>query len=117
MTGVTVDPTDSSSIGSVSTTEGNVNPVNTAAALNIEEHPIQCPFDINDIISDAKSQNLQDPVELLRFLQERIVKGRQLDMTSCEETCDGETNFITIDRDKVLETTFSELEFVDDYTH
>ena len=25
-------------------------------------------------------------------------------------------NFITIDRDKVLETTFSELEFVDDYT-
>ena len=60
--------------------------------------------------------NLQDPVELLRFLQERIVRGRQLDMISCEETCDGETNFITIDKDKVLETTFSELEFVDDYT-
>ena len=116
MTGTTVDPTDTSSIGSVSTTEGNVNPVNTAAASNIEEHPNQCPFDINDVISNAKSQNLQDPVELLRFLQERIVKGRQLDMTSCEETCDGETNFITIDRDKVLETTFSELEFVDDYT-
>ena len=115
MTGTTVDPTDASSIASVSTTEGNVNPVNTAAASNIEEHPIQCPFDTNDIISNAKSQNLQDPVELLRFLQERIVRGRQLDMTSCEGTCDGETNFITIDRDKVLETTFSELEFVDDY--
>ena len=116
LTGTTVDSTDTSSIGSVSTTEGNVNPVNTAAASNIEEHPIQCPFDIDDVISNAKSQNLQDPVELLRFLQERIVKGRQLDMTSCEETCDGETNFITVDRDKVLETTFSELEFVDDYT-
>ena len=37
-------------------------------------------------------------------------------MISCEETCDGETNFITIAKDKVLETTFSELEFVDDYT-
>ena len=108
--------TDASSIGSVSRTEGNDNPVNTAAASNIEGHPIQCHFDINDIISNAKSQNLQEPVELLRFLQERIVKGRQLDMTSCEETCDGETNLITIDRDKVLETTFSELEFVDDYT-
>lgn len=116
LTGTTVDSTDTSSIGGVSTSEGNVNPVNTAAASNIEEHPIQCPFDIDDVISNAKSQNLQDPVELLRFLQERIVKGRQLDMTSCEETCDGETNFITVDRDKVLETTFSELEFVDDYT-
>ena len=82
MTGTTVDPTDTSSIGGVSTTKGNVNPVNTAAASNIEEHPIQCPFDINEVISNAKSQNLQDPVELLRFLQERIVKGRQFDMTS-----------------------------------
>lgn len=93
----------------------NVNLVNIAAASNKERHTIQCPFDINEVIHNAKSQNLQDAVEVLRFLQERIVKGRQLELTSCEETCDGETIFITIDRDKVLQTTFSELEFVDDY--
>ena len=118
MNGTTVDLTDATSKDSVCATEENVKLVNTAAASNIhvEGHPIQCPFDINEVIRDAKSQNLQDPVEVLRFLQERIVKGRQLELTSCEETCDGETTFITIDRDKVLETTFSELEFVDDYT-
>ena len=79
-------PTCIGSIASVSTTEGNVNPVNTASASNIKEHPVQCPFDINDIISKTKSQNLQDPVKLLGLLQERIVRGRQHDMTYCEET-------------------------------
>jgi len=56
----------------------NVNLVNTAATSNKERHTIQCPFDINEVIHNAKSQNLQDAVEVLRFLQERIVKGRQL---------------------------------------
>ena len=111
----TVDLTVATSHNSAGTSEESVDLLN-ATASNREEHPIQCPFDINAIISDAKSKNLTDPVELLRFLQERIVKGRQLDLTSLEETCDGETTFITVDRDKVLETTLSELEFVDDYT-
>ena len=55
-------------------------------------------------------------VELLRFLQEKIVNGRKLEVSSCEETCEGETNFISVDRDRVLQTTFSELEFINDYT-
>lgn len=45
----------------------NVNLVNTAAASNKERHTIQCPFDINEVIHNAKSQNLQDAVEVLRF--------------------------------------------------
>ena len=110
-----MDLTVATSHNSAGTSEESVDLLN-ATASNREEHPIQCPFDINAIISDAKSKNLTDLVELLRFLQERIVKGRQLDLTSLEETCDGETTFITVDRDKVLETTLSGLEFVDDYT-
>ena len=84
----TVDLTVATSHNSAGTSEESVDLLN-ATASNREEHPIQCPFDINAIISDAKSKNLTDPVELLRFLQERIVKGRQLDLTSLEETCDG----------------------------
>ena len=81
----TVDLTVATSHNSAGTSEESVDLLN-ATASNREEHPIQCPFDINAIISDAKSKNLTDPVELLRFLQERIVKGRQLDLTSLEET-------------------------------
>ena len=79
MTWSIITPSSTNMIGttsmdSVSTTKENVNLVNTAAASNKEGHPIQCPFDINEVISNAKSQNLQDPVEVLRFLQEKIVK-------------------------------------------
>ena len=107
---ITVDLTD---VGDSDTTEA-VIPVVTSAS-NHEGHLIQCPFDINSVIDTAKSQNLHDPIELIRFLQEKIVTGRALELTSCEEACEGATNFITVDRDRVLETTFSELEFIDNY--
>ena len=67
------------------------------------------------MIDTAKSQNLHDPIDLIRFLQEYIVTGRGLELTTCEEACEGATNFITVDKDRVLETTFSELEFIDNY--
>ena len=108
---ITVDLTD---VGDTDTTEASVIPVVTSAS-NHEGHLIQCPFDINSVIDTAKSQNLHDPIELIRFLQEKIVTGRALELTSCEEACEGATNFITVDRDRVLETTFSELEFIDNY--
>ena len=108
---ITVDPTD---VGDAGTPEVSVSPVATSAS-NHEGHLIQCPSDINSVIDTAKSQNLHDPIELIRFLQEKIVTGRALELTSCEEACEGVTNFITVDRDRVLETTFSELEFIDNY--
>lgn len=108
---ITVDLTD---IGDAGTTEVSVCPVSTSAS-NHEGHLIQCPFDINSVIAAAKCQNLHDPIELIRFLQEKIVTGRALELTSHNEECEGATNIITVDRDRVLETTFSELEFIDNY--
>ena len=102
---IIVDQTD---VGDASTTAASVSPV-AASASDHEEHLIQCPFDISSIIDAANSQNLHDPVEVIRFPQEKIVTGRPLELTSCEETCEGATNFITVDRERVLETTFSEL--------
>ena len=104
---ITVDQTD---VGDAGTRAASVSPV-AASASDHEEHLIQCPFDMSSIIDAANSQNLHDPVEVIRFLQEKIVTGRPLELTSCE----GATNFITVDRDRVLETTFSELEFIDNY--
>ena len=105
---------DLTDVGDTDTTDASVIPVVTLAS-NQEGHLILCPFDINSVIDIAKSQNLQDPIELIRFLQEKIVTGRALELTSCEEACEGATNFITVDRDRVLETTIRELEFIDNY--
>ena len=51
----TVDLTVATSHNSAGTSEESVDLLN-ATASNREEHPIQCPFDINAIISDAKTQ-------------------------------------------------------------
>ena len=57
---------------------------------------------------------LSNPVEVLCFLQQEIVSGRALDLFALEETIEGETNYITVHRDKMIETTFSELQYMND---
>lgn len=76
---------------------------------------VECPFDIKSIINGAKEQNLLNPVEVLRFIQQQVVSGRALDVASIEETLEGETNYITVDRDRIIESTFSELEYVNNF--
>ena len=72
---------------------------------------VKCPFDIESVINGVKEQDLSNPVEVLRFIQQQIVSGRALDVYSLEEIMEGETNYITVDRDQILESTFSELEY------
>ena len=80
-----------------------------------KSQPPSSSFDIQSVIKGAKDQGLTDPVEVLKFLQKQIVTGRALEITSCEETIEGETNYITVDRESILETTISELEYITNY--
>ena len=80
-----------------------------------KSQPPSSTFDIQSVIKGAKDQGLTDPVEVLKFLQKEIVTGRALEVTSCEETIEGETNYITVDRANILETTISELEYITNY--
>ena len=76
---------------------------------------IKCPFNIDLIITKAKSLEICNPVELLRFLEAEIVTGRPLQLKSVDDTLEGKTNYITVDIDRILETTMRELEFIDNY--
>ena len=80
-----------------------------------KSQPPSSSFDIQSVIKGAKDQGLTDPVEVLKFLQKEIVTGRALEVTSCEETIEGETDYITVDRANILETTISELEYITNY--
>ena len=51
---------------------------------------------------------------MLRYLQKKVVRGRPLEVTDPSTDMQGQTNFITVDREKILETTFEELKSVDD---
>ena len=68
----------------------------------------------NKIINEFPSADIADPTEMLRYLQSKIVRGRLLDVTDDATILVGETNFIAVDRDNMLETTFDELRSVDD---
>ncbi|XP_065673263.1 uncharacterized protein LOC136090491 [Hydra vulgaris] len=71
----------------------------------------------NQKIKEIKENNLQDPIEILRFLQKTMIKGRVQDIEYIDENTDkdSETNFIFIDRQNILMSTFAELESVENF--
>lgn len=78
---------------------------------------VESGFDVVRIVQKAKEKHWINPTELLLFLQEEIVTDRKLDISDLEtdDNVDGETNYITVDRDNILATTFSELKYVDEF--
>ena len=74
---------------------------------------IKCPFAIQATINKIKDAQVIDPIEALKILQRDVIQGRPLELATMEDTIDGGTNFITVDRDKILVSTFSELQYVD----
>ncbi len=87
----------------------------TAVTDKAESSHQICPFDIGQIIGKVKEANLPSPVEILRFLQQEIVEGRPLEVQRADETIEGQSNYITVDREQILETTFSELEYIENF--
>ena len=85
-------------------------PVNTATEVN--------PYDC--LIDEISAKDFIDPVEILKFLQARLIKGRELDVVDEGNVPDPEdpkncTNYICVDRENVLQTTFAELEAIEDF--
>jgi len=63
---------------------------------------------VTTAIKKLVDDDIDNPVEMLRFLQKTIVTGRALEISSPSEALEGETNFINIDRDDILVTAFTE---------
>ena len=64
---------------------------------------------ISDLIKKCNAENIIDPIEILRCASTHIVQGRQLDISSASNTLEGETNFIHVDREDILQSAFEEL--------
>ena len=63
-------------------------------------------------ILDGAPADLIDPVEILKYLQLYIVTGRPLEVNSLDAIPEGETNYITVNRDNILASTFEEFPFI-----
>jgi hypothetical protein len=58
--------------------------------------------------------SIVEPTEMLRYLQKKIVRGRPLELTDNVTPLQGESNFVTVDRESILPTTFEELKDIKD---
>ena len=69
---------------------------------------------ITEVINYCKENNLTDPVEILKKCQNDICYGRALeieDTTNCDE---GDTNFILVNRESILDTGLDEVKEITD---
>ena len=70
---------------------------------------------VKKIISEGHQNDIHNPVQILSVLQKELIHGRKLDLTDGESTCEGETNYICVNREDILKTTFMELESITDF--
>lgn len=111
-----------------SRSESSVSPVMSQAPQQIQEAnpvievsnspaPVHVPEEKEDNIDTAvgkvvtfcQTNNVHNPVEVLRCMQKEIVTGRRLELESDSEVLEGETNYINVDRMNILETAFEEI--------
>ncbi|XP_065642898.1 uncharacterized protein LOC136074500 [Hydra vulgaris] len=65
---------------------------------------------IENIIQYCHEKNIsENPVEILRYMQKKLITGRPLKITDLAVCPDGETSFILVDRSNILTTAFKEL--------
>ena len=79
-----------------------------------EEQKIESPHDLFCRVVNEFPLDIMEPTEMLRYLQKKIFSWRPLEVTNSSQVLEGETNFITVDRHNILETTFEELKHVAD---
>ena len=66
--------------------------------------------EIVDITEHCKTKALNDPVEILKYMQTRLVQGRPLGIDDVTQCISGATNFIEVDRSDLMNTGLEEIE-------
>ena len=66
---------------------------------------------IKSVYNDLTVKN---PVEILKYYQSHIIRGRKLEITTMDEFLEGDVNYMDVDRDNIIETSFDELNHFDD---
>ena len=64
--------------------------------------------EIVDIVEHCKSKDLNNPVEILKYMQTRLVQGRPLEIEDVTQCISRATNFIMIDRSDLINAGLEE---------
>ena len=68
--------------------------------------------EIVDIIEHCKTKDPNNPVEILKYMQTRLVQGRPLEIEDVTQCISGATNFIMVDRSDLMNTGLEEIQHI-----
>ena len=89
--------------------EANMSTVTIVNSEN-EIKDIIIDKEIVDIIEHCKTKDLNNPVEILKYMQTRLVQGRPLEIEDVTQCISGATNVITVDRSDLMNTGLEEIQ-------
>ena len=70
---------------------------------------------VNATVNYCKENSVLGHVEILRCFQQKVIVGRSLEVENVAQAVEGETNYINVDRNNLIETAFEEIQFLDEY--
>lgn len=70
---------------------------------------------VEKAVQYCRKNDINNPVEILRCLQLNMVTGRALEVEFAHEEKTGETNFIMVDRENLLQTALDEISCLEDF--
>ena len=102
---------DSEVIDITDTLETNMS---TDTILNSENKikDITIGREIVDIIEHCQTKDLNNPVEILKYMQTRLVQGRPLEIEDVTQCISRATNFIMVDRSDLINTGLEEIQHI-----
>ena len=102
---------DSKAIDITDTLETNMS---TDTILNSENKikDIIIDKEIVDITEHCKTKDLNNPVEILKYMQTRLIQGRHLEIEDVAQCISGATNFIVVDRSDLTNTELEEIQHI-----
>ena len=68
--------------------------------------------EIVDITEHCKTKDLNNPVEILTYMQTRLIQGRHLEIEDVAQCITGATNFIVVDRSDLTNTELEEIQHI-----
>ena len=66
--------------------------------------------EILDIIEHCKTKDLNNPLEILKYMQTKLCQGRPLEIQDVTQCISGATNFIMVDRSDLMNTGLEEIQ-------
>ena len=88
--------------------------MSTDTILNLENKikDILIVKEIVDIIEHCKTKDLNNPVEILKYIQTRLVQARLLEIEYVTLCISGATNFIMVDPSDLINTELEEIQHI-----